>query len=478
MSILQKNVFHEDVKEPTGSIRRMFIVHNGGYQDVHHVPTDILMFSLHELMRLNITFTLIHISYMNLYRCFIGKVEVNAYLLDLTSHKIYDIHKTEYCGIHSYVINYPAYRFVEIKTSVHAAVQYNVSLSFSIIDQKLLKSSEENYNKESKVFRNLILHTSYFNSDIFTIVFISTMKTKFISLQLPGTYDSIISVFDGPGLLSKKVRPVTKFSVTQFSSSSFQCTVIIKGKLNSIKEMIFSDINIHDVCRVVVRNNETNVFMYTKDICHLQPVICVINVSSQMNHRVNLTISEIQHIGPNNLKCQYAGISVFDSNTPYLTEVKTLCHSFKGVKYQSFYSKNASFLIFMIYMYKEYGKINITIYLSQTKCRPITINVCSFDIPCEYSQNKLCLNLQTMPNFKSNCIGKGRACILEQQMFADITVNSDECVVAQLNHDADYLQTLHHHFEYFCRIKGLKLVTNATQEYEMHYSGVGFLTGT
>ena len=47
----------------------------------------------------------------------------------------------------------------------------------------------------------------------------------------------------------------------------------------------------------------------------------------------------------------------------------------------SLYSKNSS-LILIVYWYKEYGEMNASVMVSQTKCKPVIMNPCHFNIFC------------------------------------------------------------------------------------------------
>ena len=415
---------------------------------------------------------------MNLYKCFIGNVTVESYY-DIR-YNIFD--HSVYCGLHSYVVNYPLHNNVKIKINTIAAVQYNVSFTFTIMDRYLLHSFEELASKGTKGFKTLLILNLQFSRCRYQILIIHVLKTKFIKIKIYNLPSSRISAFDGPGLLSKQVQTVKNHKMISFFTKTFQCTFIIKCWFFSSYKITYSGINNNMVSRIIVNNNTTSYITYPDDMCHLQSVVCLVNISVKNDDNVNLTLARIETTEEQTNLCQYAGITVLNTDTTHYRELKTVCHYFEGYRYQRFYSKKP-FLLFIIYMYKEYVKMKISMYYSQSKCTPITINVCSFEIPCKYSEDKLCSQLQHMHNFRSNCIGMSRECIDGGNMFADIVINNGSCVVAQLNHDLNELNDSWSYYKrglgehHICRIKGLKAVANSTLRYNRYYSGAGVLTG-
>ena len=473
------------VEDPLGAIKRQFTVHNGGFNLLFaQLPIEILDFNLHPSLTLNITFIQIRIMYMNLFKCFIGNVTVESYFRRSITGTVSNLRRSVYCGCQSYIVCYKSFRFVQVKIAVHVRVQYDVSLAFSVLGSGLVESFQRKGHRGYEMICSELALLFHETLCTYKRALICVRKTKFIIVRGNSYSSYALSAFDGPGLLSKNVRLANQGDFFEFRSSSFQFTIIIKEMRISIYRLSYLEVDITDTTKYMVNGTETIYMAYPNGLCNLTSIICLINFSSEGNYKVNLTVFDLKFVGTHNSNCEYAGIVLLDSINSNLVELKTICHYFNRIKYQSFYSKNSSSLFIIIYMYKEYGQFNVSFYISQTKCSSITINVCSFELPCEYSQNKMCSELQTLPNFQSDCIGRGENCIDENKIFAHIKVKNEECVIAQLTHDTRDLVQLKKFWQnynweghLFCRLKGMKIVTNSSLRYRRHYHGVGMFTG-
>ena len=65
-----------------------------------------------------------------------------------------------------------------------------------------------------------------------------------------------------------------------------------------------------------------------------------------------------------------------------------------------FYSNN-SLLTLVVYWYKEYGEINVSLLASKTKCKLLIINPCHFRILCLYNWTKCQSYLDNVTRFSS-----------------------------------------------------------------------------
>ena len=67
-------------------------------------------------------------------------------------------------------------------------------------------------------------------------------------------------------------------------------------------------------------------------------------------------------------------------------KVSAVCQPLDGSKRQSrsFFILIIPSFIIVLYWYKHYSSINATLEISQTKCKPIRINICIAYILCRY----------------------------------------------------------------------------------------------
>ena len=90
-------------------------------------------FLLDKLLNINLTFEYIHISIKNNLECDIGKLEIK----DLNNNNSGSVY---YCGIHSNMIAYPNFQYVNLQLSIRSFVSCQIQLSFAVTDQNRIVS--------------------------------------------------------------------------------------------------------------------------------------------------------------------------------------------------------------------------------------------------------------------------------------------------------------------------------------------------
>ena len=95
-----------------------------------------------------------------------------------------------------------------------------------------------------------------------------------------------------------------------------------------------------------------------------------------------------------------------------------------GVKIRSFYSHKSS-LTLLLYWYKEYSKINISVILSATTCKSVLLDPCLFSMECDKSSNQ-CHNYLRNITFNS---GVSYTDITRESL--NIYLNNSDCAIIQ-----------------------------------------------
>ena len=107
-------------------------------------------------------------------------------------------------------------------------------------------------------------------------------------------------------------------------------------------------------------------------------------------HHVNLTLMNVTYSGFNDPLCTFAGITLYGLNNNSYKEITNLCTSVDSIfTYRDIYSKSIETLL-VVYCYKEYGILNLTMQLSTTKCEPVKINTCALSVLCKFKNNIMC----------------------------------------------------------------------------------------
>ena len=190
---------------------------------------------------------------MNLYECVIGQVWV------LSGEK----GQHRYCGILSNIINYPPHFRTFVVILAATRVKYEVMILYSIIDENRI-ILDSNYPLSKSPTLHPMWTLFFLQKNITTERFdIIAEKYKVIFLHLLIVSRISANVYDGPGVLSKKLSPFNQSDSKLFYlTSSFQCVLSIwKVSLwvggNIINGLRYFKINKSKIISMTVHFNDT-----------------------------------------------------------------------------------------------------------------------------------------------------------------------------------------------------------------------------
>ena len=394
-----------------------------------------LLYDLDARLGLNITFDYIYFAFGNLHKCFIGYITV--YSKDL---------KFQYCGIYAAMINYQDSSEVNVTLNAHIQIMFNVSISFSVIDSGFIQSySSPNYTKFLPTW------ALYFVVNIVTLQRIHIQVERLYSLRIKINLSKFISVniYDGPGTISPMV-----YTDQYIHTSTFQCVLYpltrhketVRTNLNQI---MYSSKNLTHLKKVEIEADYLGTLHYFTGMCTGNSDACLIILSTKNPYNVNISISYFLYKGRDNLHCFFAGLTSYVPNNNNLNIISQICFTNdRFYKHQNIYSNTSSILL-IIYSYKEYGLLNITLAISSTTCKAISINICSLTFLCKSSSHALCtqffLETKQLTNVKST-IDKELEFdfhFMENKplnpSYFKFQINTTECVIMQINHDVHEL---------------------------------------
>ena len=149
---------------------------------------------------------------------------------------------------------------------------------------------------------------------------------------------------------------------------------------------------------ITISQTGNSIFNFPNKKC--TKISCVSLFLSESGDQVNITAIIFKSTNPHDIDCLYAGLVVGERLAHYYRESKTICEHYYSSNSQSgsFYSKNSS-LILVMYWYKEYGEINASVMVSQTKCKPVVINLCYLNILCLRYRDKCQSYLENVTKF-------------------------------------------------------------------------------
>ena len=198
------------------------------------------------------------------------------------------------------------------------------------------------------------------------------------------------------------------YNQESYKSSTFQCIIhlwILSNKnfnlecgirFITISNALVKSINMNDISKHRISHIVT------------RPEIWKIVSSSN----VNLKIVNLTYTYYNDPQCSFAGIAVYVLNNYTFTEIGTECFSPGNLtKYKHYLSKSKEIslpldhllthrdfysssneTLLVLYSYKKYGNLSITIQVSTTKCKSVTINTCALTNLCNSLNNTMCKN--------------------------------------------------------------------------------------
>ena len=187
-------------------------------------------------------------------------------------------------------------------------------------------------------------------------------------------------IYDGPGILTTFIR------ITQSNTkcSTFQCTIqlLVQNVLNDAYFRFYSiPLPFSDSKRTIQGTNDFVDFPNKKCLNY----VCILSVVAEYQQQVNVTIYKINSVSLYDPTCIFSGVTTAETIQDDYKQSETLCENHDGTKNtsRSFYSQNSS-LIMVLYWYKGYSRIQISVHISQTRRKPVLIDACYYYYHCVY----------------------------------------------------------------------------------------------
>ena len=418
---------------------------------------------------------------MNLYKCIIGQLTVVSF--DLSNQV-----KHIYCGLQSNVINYSPYGMTKVEVSVKYRIQYELVILYSVLDYNVIMTCEvKDFVHSLFEWSFYIMHPKVFVKSFF----FSFEKFQRIFFTISAKLNMSVSIYDGPGILSQILKPFNEtVKYKSYLTTSFQALATTYDNFQN-SESHFINFVKDDVQPCAFINTTNVTISFPIETCRKS--FSVIEIYTITHYKINLTISYAYYIGVNNVLCNYAGLAAYDYQFKTHRVISSMCFQQNHSIYRNIYSKDRALLL-VIYEYPEYGQLTVSLQGSSSQCKPVLLNICSFEYPCPSRYHKRCEHLQNVPNLDVYCDEKKHIGICKyrgQTHKANITVGEEgQCVVLQLGHEADDMtdyptykyQQLHDDFTgidlHLCRIRELNIARRYQETYELSYTMSGLLSGS
>lgn len=415
-------------------------------------PTIKLHLNLALKLSLNITFYYIHIWGRHASECFVGKIIVVGQNKGTSS-------SFNYCGIHPTLISYPPGHLVDLifKRNFRFGT-LETTLFFTVLDENIIFSVA--FKRTRFVRPSWILYIP--NRECFLLRFY--LKTeKYKTLTISSSLE--LNIYDGPGILS----PVLRTTKRKYVTSTFQCVSVVW--LSTLEHESFQNhLNMSSELKPVDKNFSIISFLRQNISLSLKNPCVIVTSGEEFSYKY-LTINNLTYKGYNDGSCTYAGLTVYSLINKSYVEASSECFSHNGFyKYRNIYSKSNQ-LLFVLYSYKEYGKLTINITLSSTYCKPVSVNLCALNYLCLFPGNKMCQEfkseVQQFPhvNYSST---------LGFFPFLRFSVDANECFILQM---IDKIDTLEGSPPDICFMIEIGHTPIHQENILLHYHVRGFLRG-
>ena len=267
-------------------------------------------------------------------------------------------------------------------------VSYKIFMRFSVTDSKLMISSLQNrteylqyhskgLEKQQVLFQwriNILRHTLQF-----VRLILHFEKYKYIRITFPPT-KYFIEAFDGPDTLSPML-PSTYLNAKlhEMVTSSFQCILnVCMGCTNSFSyqyELHINSFVVTPVKSIILNYQNVSNFVYQYNTQQTNRNVDIISVLVPHNLKINITIQNLSHDYNQNFLCTYGGFVIHESmEAKENSQISAKCTPHRDIfRFQNIYS-NGSVILLVVYSYREYGSMNLSVVFSTTKCSIVRVN--------------------------------------------------------------------------------------------------------
>ena len=323
--------------------------------------------------------------------------------------------------------NYPWFNNIDIKMVLRPHVTYDIQLSYIVIDpDRIISCPSDEYSKN-------ILYIYLPQSREYKQKFhIQIDKIYIICMTVNNKNNESYEIYDGPDDLSD---PIKSNNLSLYVTSMFQCIIKISSHLylnrsNAILKY-FSKINKISVNLNILDFKYVLINYPTGESSPLS----IVTISSKLNHHLNISITNFTNNCTNNTLCTYACISFYEVSGDTYVEKRSICTD-EGdfYKHRHIYSNQSKILVVM-YAYKRYGMMHMSMKIAATKCKLTKMNVylCAYDFYCSkyIRQNlDLCKRLIRGSDVKAN---------FDARYFAGKLIHHKEegCIIFQFTQEVN-----------------------------------------
>ena len=283
-----------------------------------------------------------------------------------------------FCGHHSLLTVYPGFKTVDLELNVDRLSFLNVKMLFSVFDVDLLNNLPPASRKSTQShFAEQQACVALTKGLLLMSFSIKVPKHHHISLQAAHITFLDHTVFDGPGYLSAP----EKATQHPYRTTSFQCLlqVMIPTNLQTdVKYLVnFTSKQVDNWIQMTTEHTK----IVTLPTAGCYGNMCYMNITTDMQMHVNVSVVEVTYVGISNFECDFGGLAAAEILRNELRESLTVCHPVHSRIKRNYYSFGMS-LLTILYWYRNYSTMGATLKLSTTACHLVHIDICQLQHFC------------------------------------------------------------------------------------------------
>ncbi len=219
------------------------------------------------------------------------------------------------CQLSSFNFYPPGHRFLTEVSTITTELSYKINASFMVNDKNVKENVPISHSNTVQYF--LTYKINYHTEQYLWIV---TKKSEhlIIAKNTHRNCSCVITVMDGPGILSQKLTSRNQ----TYISSTFQSFVQVISFKNSVESLAYHS----HTLKVVIREHiarDTD-FLVPNQKCNFSNP-CVASMQAPNHSPLKVTVKNMSYGGFPSLDCQYGGLSLLYTQSRKLFELLTAC---------------------------------------------------------------------------------------------------------------------------------------------------------
>ncbi len=267
----------------------------------------------------------------------------------------------------------------------YGRVQYmKIEVFFDILAAQIVSNVFPSANIEnSQSLYSYHFHTPSMLLEV-TKVKVAPLRSIVFRFLLPEFAHIIL--YDGPWYKAwcRTISPGTKMMET----SGFQAVLNLVSKSKNISKSFnisFAGKLVKATVQSLQQNRQYILLHLSSQIIGKVHAFASV-IESPVDTNIEVSLINYQYVGEYHSQCIYSGFSIYDSHNH--TELRTVCSNGSSSKLPAYFS-DQNHIFLLLYSYKEYSSIEVSVNVSCARCRVVKVHACDVRINANHKRIKI-----------------------------------------------------------------------------------------